>query len=271
MTKVRKVTFLAVLSALAFTLAAPFMFFAGRATVAKADETPAYLTNAEALYNAFPESDGTGLPLAEYDGQGKITKSGFRLIQAGDNLSGKTIYRKGNYFNQMPPFTTYFITFGQDTTDSVVFNDENVAIPSVVWNGPGMLSFYNTFDDNNIETRIENSHYRTDAGPESLIFMIFTLPEDDRFSNVSEFYSISSSGDQNYQIENNRALYTYESVPASSGTTDSQASDETTEKKPTFFENATDWINDNLGLNMTSAAFGSILLVVAIILIFRRK
>ena len=52
---------------------------------------------------------------------------------------------------------------------------------------------------------------------------------------------------------------------------DNEEPGEDNEESKTFFDNANDWVNDKLGLGLSAGAFGTIVLVIALFVLFRKK
>ena len=194
-----------------------------------------YTLNAD--YNFEPGAKSEYL--AEFDENGHCTKAGFKMVEVGDNLAGKVLYIYHKGFPLSIYTDKYFLNEREirSTTDA---ND----ITAYISIGTSLSKFHFIHEEMTEENSIVNT-----------ATFCASYAGADVYAYVCLYYDVD-------EVEDN---------VEDKGESKEEESDSADSSEDTFFDKANKWTNDTFGLTLSASAFGSIVLIVGLILLFRRK
>lgn len=188
------------------------------------------------LNEDFTFSPGAkGEYLAEFDEEGNCTKSGFKMLETGDNILNKNVYV---YYNEFP----------------IVLQTNKLSLT----HNQSVLTFDYKIDGSSKEsynlTCLEESLYVINVDFEG-------LTEEDAIVTTATFCA-QYAGQGPFS-----PAYIYYEVEE----LEDNVEDSTESTEDTIFDKANNWTNDTFGLSLSTSAFGSIILIVGLVLLFKRK
>lgn len=194
-----------------------------------------YTLNTDFKFEPGPKSEY----LAEFDENGQCTKAGFKMVEVGDSLAGKVLYIYLKGF----PLSIY--------TDKYFLNETELRSRT----DPDDITAHIS-----IGTSLSKTH-----------FIHEEMTEENSIVNTATFCGSYAGADKYAYICLYYDVDEVEDNVEDKGESKEEESISTESSEDTIFDKANNWTNDTFGLALSASAFGSVILIVGLVLLFRRK